>query len=69
MYNTFVVINTSKQPYPQTEKKAVLPKIKPTTNPLMMLVACAPLAFNIITINIPTGINFLPVCQDTVCIN
>lgn len=36
MCNTYVVIDTSKQPYPQTENKAILPKIKPMTNPLLI---------------------------------
>lgn len=54
---------------PKTEKKAVLPKIKPMASALLMKIACASLVPIIITIHIPIGILFLPVGQDTVCIN
>lgn len=38
------------------------------TNFLLIKILCTPLIPVIITVYIPTGVLFLPVCQDTICI-
>lgn len=49
-----------------TEKKDMLPKIKQMTNSLLIKILWTPLIPVIITVYIPIGIFFLPVCQDTI---
>lgn len=44
----------------------MLPKIKQMTNSLLIKILRTPLIPVIITVYIPIGIFFLPVCQDTI---